>query len=892
MQIHKWITRVAGLFCLLIGVVGVLGWHFHTIILLQIIPDGPVMRYNTSLGFLLSGASLLCLSFRTSCYLVRYLGLIMFAFVFTMFIQIPLGIKLGIDTFFTDLLVGPISPEYATSPAVITLLIFMLAGITFVLLPSNDKQRFPTFTLLTLALLIWVLGCFGLLGFIVPIQTNLFHFLGSVDISFPTSLGAVILGWGLHAYILVLMLKYQRITTWTQPYIWGMGILIFSLLVTYALYIENVNIALTLVVCFSGILFSMGTSCLIYLLEKSKQNGEELRQSEEKFRIFIETTSDWVWAIDINRKLTFSNNSIQHMLGYFPHEIIGTDFLWLITDDTREKTENEFAAFREKKLGWVARLNKWKHKNGEIRWLESSANPLFNQTGNLLGYRGTERDVTERVAVSKIKNEFVAMVSHELRTPLTSIKGALALIIRNLNMTPEKISQLLAIALSNCDRLIALVNDILNLEKLEAGKIEIHLMPVEVATLIADSINENKQFAEKFGKKLIMEHAPPNIKVFSDPARVLQVLTNLISNAVKFSPPNGKVYIKVEDTPAYARFSVRDEGPGIPKDFQTHIFEKFMRANTLETSAVPGTGLGLSISKNIIQRLGGTIHFMTKQNVGTTFYFDLPKYYDVIPLIHPVIDKEKTYTLLVFSQDHMMNKGFCEIVKSCGFVCENFAHFEDVRTALQERQFGGLMLDLDNFNADNINFLKRICKARQFPIPLILVSSDQTEKTLQDSRLYNDFPVLGWLKKPINTPEIQKILEKLKNQIYAGKATVLYVDHDRALIETVKTLLTDHVQIRTAVTLAEARRILEQEPVDLLLLSMYLPDGLGSELLPAVNCKTSKKIPVVVFSIDEDTSRFKGLVDHHLVKARTTNQELIDTVLSVLKSQRVLQKGI
>ena len=187
-----------------------------------------------------------------------------------------------------------------------------------------------------------------------------------------------------------------------------------------------------------------------------------------------------------------------------------------------------------------------------------------------------------------------------------------------------KAERMLTVAHNNCERLIRLINDILDIEKIDAGKMEFNLLPYELNKLAEESIQANRSFAEKFSitLNLIPYDQPLYIKVDSD--RLLQVFTNLLSNAVKFSPKNATVLMQIFYQDNRATIAFIDKGPGIPDAFQKTIFQKFSQADSTSSRKQGGTGLGLNISKAIIEKLGGSIRFDTETNKGTTFFVELP----------------------------------------------------------------------------------------------------------------------------------------------------------------------------------------------------------------------------------------------------------------------------
>jgi PAS domain S-box-containing protein len=235
------------------------------------------------------------------------------------------------------------------------------------------------------------------------------------------------------------------------------------------------------------------------------------------------------------------------------------------------------------------------------------------------------RDVTERIAIDRMKSEFVSTVSHELRTPLTSIAGSLGLIAGGATgVLPERAQRLVEIAQSNCARLIRLINDILDIEKIEAGKVRFQIAALPLGHLLGQIIEANREFAEAQQVTIELGPVPADATILGDADRVVQVFTNLLSNAAKFSPEGSVVRVSVAPLDRRYRISVSDDGPGISDEFRERIFTRFAQADASDTRARGGTGLGLSIVREIVQRLGGEVGFESTPGHGATFHVDLP----------------------------------------------------------------------------------------------------------------------------------------------------------------------------------------------------------------------------------------------------------------------------
>lgn len=322
-----------------------------------------------------------------------------------------------------------------------------------------------------------------------------------------------------------------------------------------------------------------------------------------------------------DQPLIFVNEAFERMTGYSKSEIIGQNCRFLqrnVRDQPGIQIVRE-AIINHKNCRVVLKNFK---KDGTLFWNELSLAPILDSDGKLCYYVGIQKDVSYEKALEEIKNEFISIVTHELRTPITSIHGALNIALSH-SVPLEEIDEVLQIAQRNCERLLRLVNDLLDIKKIEAGQIEYHFERIKMDKIINEAVLVNTSFADKFNVKLEYVKSQQDFIVNVDHDRMMQVLTNLISNAVKYSPPGQTVSITIEQIDSnHIRVNVTDRGPGIPKQFHDKVFEKFSQFDSLPKK-LAGTGLGLNITKLIVEGHGGTIGFETAENKGTTFYFDL-----------------------------------------------------------------------------------------------------------------------------------------------------------------------------------------------------------------------------------------------------------------------------
>ncbi|KIN63751.1 Multi-sensor hybrid histidine kinase [Sulfitobacter noctilucicola] len=258
--------------------------------------------------------------------------------------------------------------------------------------------------------------------------------------------------------------------------------------------------------------------------------------------------------------------------------------------------------------------------------------PMHVSVKFLPGGAGTGRylilfnDISEHLEQEQQKSAFISTVSHELRSPLTSIKGAMGLLLSgSAGELPDKASALLEIAHRNADRLILIINDILDLDKISNGQMDFDIKEVDLAELVQETDTANAMFQQRFGVETVLQGVDAPVMMHTDPNRIIQVLTNLLSNAYKFSSPGSSITVSVEDDAEQVRIAVKDSGQGIPANEQHKIFDRFADMTNSDRASKGGTGLGLSICRAIVENLGGSIGFETEVGVGTTFFFTLPK---------------------------------------------------------------------------------------------------------------------------------------------------------------------------------------------------------------------------------------------------------------------------
>lgn len=362
---------------------------------------------------------------------------------------------------------------------------------------------------------------------------------------------------------------------------------------------------------------------MVYISIQQAEFSSKINEQVERERAILSNLPFMIWIKDSESKFLAANESFAKMCGKKVEDIIGKTDLELWPEELAQGyIKDDIEVMQKKKTKSIEEVI---NDPSGPKWHETFKTPLFNDKGEVVGTTGFSRDITEKKEVDKIKNEFVSMVSHELRTPLTSIRGALGLVLSgSLEKLSDKTTSLLDIANNNCLRLINLINDILDIEKIEAGKMDFNSESTDIIPLINQSVKLNTQFAQKFNVNIKFEKKVENALVYADKDRLIQVMTNLLSNAIKFSKQNSSVKILVSRRGKNIRVSTTNYGVEISDEFKKRIFQKFAQADSSDSRQKGGTGLGLSISKAIIEKMNGKINFISKNN-KTTFYFDLPE---------------------------------------------------------------------------------------------------------------------------------------------------------------------------------------------------------------------------------------------------------------------------
>jgi PAS domain S-box-containing protein len=527
------------------------------------------------------------------------------------------------------------------------------------------------------------------------------------------------------------------------------------------------------------------------------------------------------------------------------------------------------------------------HGQGELvlldgKTLEWYSAPVRDQDGTYYGRVWYYRDVSERKAVERMKNEFVSVVSHELRTPLTSIRGALGLIAGGVGgALPQQVRGMVDIALKNSERLVRLINDILDIEKIESGKMTFDVKPLMLAPLITQALEANRAYGEQLGVSFALAHPLPELWVSGDADRLTQVLTNLLSNAAKFSPPGEAVLLSLGRAGrGQVRLSVTDHGPGIPEAFRSRIFQKFAQADASSTRQQGGTGLGLSITKAILERHGGQIGFTSEPGKGTTFWFDLPEWQALPPAL-PAQDAAASPHILVCDDDPDIAMLLTMLLQQAGFRADTASNAAQARELLARGSYAGMTLDIALPGEDGITLIRTLRDdphTHDLPVVVVSASADQERPSLSGDAL----GVVDWLQKPIQQEQLLAAVRAAVQRVASpNPPRVLHVEDDADIVAFISLLLAPAATVVAASEVGAARTLLQQERFDLVILDLGLPDGSGVDLLPVLR-QWQPPIPALIFSARELGPGLPQHVAAALVKSRTSNDDLRVTITGLL----------
>jgi PAS domain S-box-containing protein len=612
---------------------------------------------------------------------------------------------------------------------------------------------------------------------------------------------------------------------------------------------------------------------------------QKLKETEEIFQLLVNNVREvfWIGTADATRCI-YVSPAYENEWGFSAQELYRTPgaILKAVVPEDRPKviahlsTENFPDDGREIEY-------RLKRPDGSERWIHARVWPIRDEDGEVIRLCGISRDITERKEMERRVSEFYSSVSHELRTPLTSIRAALGLIEGGLaGKVTDRASQLVKIARTESDRLIRLINDILDIRKIEAGKLELQIEPVQPSVLLESSLDACRGMADE-AEVTIHCQVKADKDIPCDKDRVVQVITNLLSNAIKFSKSKTEVLVRVEQHDEFTRFSVDDKGPGIEKSQLHKLFEKFQQLDSSDTRLKGGTGLGLAISKAIIEEHAGKIGVDTAFGEGSSFWFELPNY---APIAITPLAMRKRSTLskvLIVEDDLQLVELLKDLLAHDGFKVLSASSLSAASKIVDEEAPEVIILDLKLPDGNGLDWMVAL---REKPagkeIPVIILTG-------RDSELYKyGHPrLIDWLKKPFDE---SRLLKALKVAVYARLkrvARVLVVDDDMPtrdfIVHQLKQL---EVTCFEASDGEEALSLVRQEKPDLIILDIGIPHGDGFDVVQILRHEEAKDTPLIVYTSREidpaEKDKLTLGLTRHLVKSRTSEEQFVSEVRELL----------
>ncbi len=641
-----------------------------------------------------------------------------------------------------------------------------------------------------------------------------------------------------------------------------------------------------------------------------------LAESNAMFQAVLDGAHYAIFATDASGRLTIFNAAAEAMLGMKAKHAIGKDVMDLLTDLNPEEVEarktrvhRTYGRYPEGIELFTLPLEddrtlgqEWTFKNdvtGHEIPLMLSVSEMKDERGRVIGYVALARDITELRANEKLKKEFISTVSHELRTPLTSIRGALGLVAGGAaGPLPDGVRDMLAIAHRNSERLVRIINDILDIDKIDSGNLTLYPKVVEAGSFLVQAIEANAPYGIKHSVRFLLRDAP-SARIEVDPDRLMQVMSNLLSNAAKFSKPGSDVYVEASIRGGTYRISVRDQGTGIPENFRSRIFGKFAQAEGADSRRFEGTGLGLHITRKLVEAMGGAIDFESGDGTGTTFFFDVPlaKQAEAPPAgdVEPAGENVTATAvpaagdvprILICEDDPDVGMLLRVLLERAGLQAQLARTLEEARNMLQAGDFAAMTLDLglpDGSGLTLLRELRRNPETRELPVIVVSARADEGRRDLTGDAI----GMIDWVTKPIDEDRLQQALGHALRRVDSGagdgKPRVLHIEDDADFRHVLESSLGDAAEWIGAATLAEAEAYLARGRYNLVVLDLDLPDGSGVVLLERLKNHPDGPVPILILSASETDNSVRDQVEAVLVKSRLSEERLVDTILAQIR---------
>jgi len=617
--------------------------------------------------------------------------------------------------------------------------------------------------------------------------------------------------------------------------------------------------------------------------------------AEEKFRLAVEACPNGMVMTDSAGRILLANTETGRLFGYRQDELIGQTIEILLPERLRNGHSHYRAGFSRRPE--TRHLGKGRnlvgcHRDGTEFPIEIGLYPIRNSEGPLV--LSVIIDLSDRKRMDRLKDEFVSTVSHELRTPMTSIAGSLGLLVGGAaGALPEPAMRLIRIAQSNSQRLVRLINDILDIEKIESGKTAFKFKRVSTRTLVEQVIEANRGYADSFRVQIRLDADAASGEVYADPDRLAQVITNLLSNAIKFSPAGDEVAVDIKEHDDTVRIAVRDHGHGIPNEFRPRLFEKFAQADATDARQKGGTGLGLSIVKQIVTRLGGMVGFEDAAGGGTIFYVELPGWARIAARGIDADGSPKAVRILLCEDDPDTAIALREGLRPVGFSTD-FAHSPaDAMTRARATSYDAVLVDLDLPDGNGIGLVRALRRLPEIYETPVVVISDDVSWDKGGGPGMSQLNVSACIHKPINVDRLAQILDRIVARDANARPQILHVDDDQDVLEIVAESLDTTASVVSVDSIEKARHVLLTHHFDLAILDIILGPISGLDLLPDLRNRNGSPIPVIVFSAQGADLKVDPQVKTTLNKSSAASlEDLVAAVHDRLKLRSNIKEAV
>ncbi|MEW8979538.1 MAG: response regulator [Symbiobacterium sp.] len=631
--------------------------------------------------------------------------------------------------------------------------------------------------------------------------------------------------------------------------------------------------------------------------QQLRQNLAEIQSAREladaqatRLRALLDSVDEAIIMFDTEGTCVVANHQVRSILGLPAEEVVGQSMHQLHSQALRVLGTG--GAFRwnpgpEGGPPIDLETNVIETREERPRVLHEFAAPVQDADGRVIGRIYVYRDITKETELDRMKTEFIATVSHELRTPMTSIKGSLGLVLGGAaGELPGEARDLLTIALNNTDRLIRLINDILDISRLEAGKMEIRRAPVRVADAVRRAVEEMEGFARQRSITITTDVPEDLPRVMADSDRLHQVLDNLLSNAVKFSPQGSEVRVRARAEKGVVRFDVIDHGPGIPPEHTKAIFDRFYRVDNAASRKTGGTGLGLAICRAIVEEHDGEIWVESTVGKGSTFSFTMPVEASESEAALPV--NVNARTVLVVDDEPDIVRVITRSLERAGFQAVGATSSEQALEIARSRHIDAITLDLMMPGENGEAVLRRLKEdpaTRDIPVIVVSAYCDGREAELIARG------AACVVTKPIDEAQLLACLRDVLGESHQlrPQPSILVVDDDPDVQRVLGVMLerAGYV-VRYARDGQEAFRMIMAERPDLLILDLMMPNLDGFQLVRVLRQRRwTQQIPLLVLTALDLTEGEKTLLQlgptYHMTKGPLVQEQVLKRVRELLK---------